>query len=267
MTTATAASLEMMLRGLRLPGFVTHHDELAIRAQWEGWSFGRYLHGLAELEYQERRERRVARLLKQSALPMEKSLAALDRAKLPKTGQRQLPHLCEGGFVERGENLLLFGLPGRGKTHLACAIGHELVLKGHPVLFVAAHALVQRLLLAKRELALERELKSLDGFDAVIVDDIGYVQQSREEMEILFTFLAERYERKTVIITSNLVFSQWDKIFKDPMTTAAAIDRIVHHATIIELDGPSIRSEVAKRRNGDRTAGASADEAMTTGEK
>ena len=94
-----------------------------------------------------------------------------------------------------------------------------------------------------------------------------YVQQSREEMEILFTFLAERYERRTVIITSNLVFSQWDKIFKDPMTTAAAIDRIVHHATIIELDGPSIRSEVAKRRNGDRTAGASADEAMTTGEK
>ena len=267
MTTATAASLEVMLRGLRLPGFVTHHDELAIRAQREGWSFGRYLHGLAELEYQERRERRVARLLKQSALPMEKSLAALDRAKLPKTVQRQLPHLGEGGFVERGENLLLFGLPGRGKTHLACAIGHELVLKGHPVLFVAAHALVQRLLLAKRELALERELKSLDGFDAVIVDDIGYVQQSREEMEILFTFLAERYERRTVIITSNLVFSQWDKIFKDPMTTAAAIDRIVHHATIIELDGPSIRSEVAKRRNGDRTAGASADEAMTTGAK
>ena len=260
--TATEASLEVLLRGLRLPGFVAHHDELAIRAQREGWSFGRYLHGLAELEYHERRERRVVRLSKQSNLPEDKRLGALDRTRLPKTVQRQLPVLCEGGFVERGENLLLFGLPGRGKTHLACAIGHELVARGWPVLFVAAHALVQRLLQAKRDLALERELKSLDTFDAVIIDDIGYVQQNRDEMEVLFTFLAERYERTTVIITSNLVFSQWDKIFKDPMTTAAAIDRIVHHATILELDGASFRTEAAKKRVGD---GASA--AAVTGEK
>jgi len=182
MTAATDASLEVLLRGLKLPGFVAHHDNLAIRAQRDGWSFGRYLHGLAELEYQERRERRGLRLLKQSGLPEDKRLSALDRAKLPKTVQRQLPVLCEGGFVERGENLLLFGLPGRGKTHLACAIGHELVLKGYAVLFVAAHALVQRLLLAKRDLALERALKTLDGFDAVIVDDIGYVQQNRDEI-------------------------------------------------------------------------------------
>jgi DNA replication protein DnaC len=122
------------------------------------------------------------------------------------------------------------------------------------VLFAATHALVQRLLRAKRDLALERELKTLDSFDAVIVDDIGYVQQSRDEMEVLFTFLAERYERRSVIITSNLVFSQWGRIFKDPMTTAAAIDRIVHHATILELDGASFRTEAAKRRNGDRAA-------------
>jgi len=265
MTAATDASLEVLLRGLKLPGFVAHHDNLAIRAQRDGWSFGRYLHGLAELEYQERRERRGLRLLKQSGLPEDKRLSALDRAKLPKTVQRQLPVLCEGGFVERGENLLLFGLPGRGKTHLACAIGHELVLKGYAVLFVAAHALVQRLLLAKRDLALERALKTLDGFDAVIVDDIGYVQQNRDEMEVLFTFLAERYERKTVVITSNLVFSQWDKIFKDPMTTAAAIDRIVHHATILELDGPSFRSEAAKRRAGDRPNGAETAEESVSG--
>ena len=248
---ATEASLEVLLRGLRLPGFVGHHEALAIRAQREGWSFGRYLHGLAELEYHERRERRVVRLRKLSDLPEEKCLGALDRARLPKAVQRQLPVLCEGGFVDRGENLLLFGLPGRGKTHVACAIGLELVARGRAVLFVATHALVQRLLKAKRDLALERELKSLDMFDAVIIDDIGYVQQSRDEMEVLFTFLAERYERKTVIITSNLVFSQWDKIFKDPMTTAAAIDRVVHHATILELDGTSFRNEAAKKRIGE----------------
>ena len=145
-----------------------------------------------------------------------------------------LPTLCEGGFVERGDNVLAFGLPGRGKTHLACAIGHELVRRGLPR---ALHADVRpraTLLGAKRDLRLEKELAALDSFDAVILDDIGYVQQSRDEMEVLFTFLAERYERKSVIITSNLVFSEWNRIFKDPMTTAAAIDRLVHHAVILE---------------------------------
>ena len=127
-----------------------------------------------------------------------------------------------------------------------CAIGYELIQRGYRVLFVATYALVQRLLVAKRELRLEDELAVLDGFDAVICDDIGYVQQNREEMEVLFTFLAERYERRTVIITSNLVFSEWDRIFKDPMTTAAAIDRFVHHAIVLELTGKSIRVEQAQ---------------------
>ena len=157
-----------------------------------------------------------------------------------------VPTLCEGAFVERGDNVLLFGLPGRGKTHLACAIGHELVRRGHRVLFTPTYALVQRLLAAKRDLRLEKELAALDGFDAVILDDIGYVQQSRDEMEVLFTFLAERYERKSVIITSNLVFSEWDRIFKDPMTTAAAIDRLVHHAVILEMTGTSVRADEAE---------------------
>ena len=157
-----------------------------------------------------------------------------------------LPTLCEGGFVERGDNLLAFGLPGRGKTHLVCAIGHELIQRGYRVLFTPTYALVQRLLAAKRDLRLEKELGVLDGFDAVILDDIGYVQQSRDEMEVLFTFLAERYERKSVIITSNLVFSEWDRIFKDPMTTAAAIDRLVHHAVILEMTGTSKRADDAE---------------------
>ena len=129
------------------------------------------------------------------------------------------------------------------------AIGHELVQRGYQVLFVPAFKLVQRLLVAKRDLALEAALRRLDRFDAVILDDIGYVQQGRDEMEVLFTFLAERYERRSVVITSNLVFSQWDQIFKDPMTTAGAIDRLVHHAVILELPGPSIRAEEAKQRS------------------
>ena len=165
---------------------------------------------------------------------------------LPPKVAKMLPTLCEGAFVERGDNLLAFGRPGRGKTHLVCAIGYELIQRGYRVLFVATYALVQRLLVAKRELRLEDELAVLDGFDAVICDDIGYVQQNREEMEVLFTFLAERYERRTVIITSNLVFSEWDRIFKDPMTTAAAIDRLVHHAIVLELTGKSIRVEQAQ---------------------
>ena len=166
--------------------------------------------------------------------------------------KRQVPTLCEGGFIERAENVLAFGLPGRGKTHLLAAIGHELVQRGYRVAFVAAFRLVHQLLAAKRALTLEAELRRLDAVDALIVDDIGYIQQDREEMEVLFTLLAERYERRSVLISSNLVFSQWDRIFKDPMTTACAIDRVVHHATILELTGSSYRSEAAKQRNGGR---------------
>ena len=144
---------------------------------------------------------------------------------------------------------MAFGLPGRGKSHLVCGIGHELIKRGYKVLFLPAYRLVQNLLIAKRDLTLDKELRRLDRFDAVILDDLGYIQQEREEMEVLFTFLGERYERRSVIITSNLVFSEWDKIFKDPMTTAAAIDRVVHHAVILELPGPSYRTEMAAKRN------------------
>lgn len=176
------------------------------------------------------------------------TLATLKLELLPTAVRRMLPTLCEGGFADRGENLLAFGLPGRGKTHLCAAIGHELVHRGFAVLFLPAYALVQRLLAARRAFELEKALRALDAYDAVIIDDIGYIQQDRDEMEVLFTFLAERYERRSVVITSNLVFSAWDRIFKDPMTTAAAIDRIVHHAVILELSGPSIRETEALAR-------------------
>src|SRR6218665_94073 len=203
------------------------HEELARRAGHEGWTCPHYLRQLVELELSERRGRRIERLLKASGLSTDKTLATLEQEKLPAKVRRQLPALCEGGFVERAENVLAFGLPGRGKTHVVSAIGHELVQHGYEVLFVPAVLLVQRLLLAKKNLLLEKELRRLDGYDAVIIDDIGYIQQDREEMEVLFTFLAQRYERRSVLITSNLVCSQWDRIFKDAMTAAAAIDRVV----------------------------------------
>ena len=254
-------SLGMHLRALRLPSFVAYHEEIGLRAEKGGWSFGQYLHQLTELEMNDRQVRRIERLRAQSDLPAEKTLATLNLGRLPAAIQRQVPTLCEGGFVERAENVLAFGMPGRGKTHLLCAIGHELVKGGRKVLFIAAYKLVQRLLAAKRDLALEAEVRRLDSFDAVIVDDIGYIQHDREEMEVLFTFLSERYERRSVMITSNLVFSQWDRIFKDPMTTACAIDRLVHHAIILELTGPSIRSEAAEKRN--KSAKAAANKAQT----
>ncbi len=258
-------SVEMLLRELKLPSFVAHHGALAQQAEQGGWSFDEFLYQLAELEVKERHERKILRLRKASHLPAEKTLSTLKLPRLPAPVRRQLPTLCEGGFVDRAENLLAFGLPGRGKTHLLCAIGHELVDRGYKVLFTPAYRLVQRLLAAKRELMLPLEMRRLDRFDAIIIDDIGYIQQDREEMEVLFTLLAERYERRSLMITSNLVFSQWDKIFKDPMTTAAAIDRLVHHSTVLELTGKSYRNEEAEQRltrsRGRTRDGESANEA------
>jgi DNA replication protein DnaC len=247
---AAPSQVGMLLRSLKLPGFVRSYSEAARQAEREGWSFERYLLHLTEIEVEDRRCHRIERLLRQSGLAHDKTLATLDLSRLPAPVRRSVPTLCEGGFVDRAENLLAFGLPGRGKSHLVSAVGHELVRRGYQVLFVPAFKLVQRLLAAKKELDLEATLRRLDRFDAVILDDLGYVQQSREEMEVLFTFLAERYERRSVLITSNLVFSEWDKVFQDPMTTACAIDRLVHHAVILELSGPSYRAQAAKQRSG-----------------
>ena len=246
---ATTEGLSLQLRALKLPSFHAQHEEMAGRAEREGWPFVRFLGELVSLELKERRSRRIERIRKTSGLPADKTLATLNLTRLPTKIQRQVSRLCEGGFIEKSENLLAFGMPGRGKSHLVCAIGHELVDRGYRVLFLPAYKLVQRLLAAKRDLALEAAMRKLDRYDAVIIDDIGYTQQDREEMEVLFNFLAERYERRSVLITSNLVFSQWDRIFKDAMTTAAAIDRLVHHSVILELTGESYRSDSAKKRN------------------
>jgi DNA replication protein DnaC len=206
------------------------------------------LREVLELEAQGRMERRVERLMRASKLPLGKTLDALDRARVPKAVMRRVDELVKGEFLGRAENVLVFGKPGVGKSHLACALGHALVERGHSVLFAPTYQLVQHLLAARRDLVLPRALRQLDVFDLVILDDIGYVQQSADEAEVLFTLMAERYERRSLLITSNLIFSEWGRIFKSPMTTAAAIDRLVHHASILEIDRGSIRAEDAERR-------------------
>jgi DNA replication protein DnaC len=255
-------ALNVTLRGLKLPAFIDHATELAAKAEREGWGYLGYLHHLAELEGQQRDQRRVERRRRQSCLPHTKTLETLQQERLSPAMRRSIASLCDGDFIAEARNVLAFGLPGRGKTHVACAIGHALVNRGHAVLFIPAYKLVQRLLAAKEQLRLDKELNRLDVYDAVIVDDIGYVQQNRDEMEVLFTFLAERYERKSVIITSNLVFSQWGRIFKDPMTTAAAIDRLVHHAVILELTGSSFRTDAAMG-TAQETAAVAAEQALS----
>lgn len=245
------SNLELLLRALRLATIRNCYQEVISRAEKEGWAYKQFLHHLAETELAERETRKTERLLKQSGLPRDKTLDTLNTNRFIEKIRKQIPALCDGSFVDRAENVLVFGLPGMGKTHIVSAIGHELISMGYRVLFVPTFKLVQRLLIAKRDLALEAELKKLDKFDVVILDDIGYIQQERDEMEVLFTFLGERYERRSIMLTSNLVFSQWDRIFKDSLTTAAAIDRVVHHAHILEVNRKrSYRAEEAAKRKG-----------------
>ncbi len=186
--------------------------------------------------------------MRESRLPLEKNLESFDLTRLPKKVIQQVRNLLEGGFLDKRENILAFGNPGSGKTHLLCAIAQEAVLQGRRVYFSTSALLVQQLLLAKRDLKLEKQIKKLGKYHAIVIDDIGYVQQNREEMEVLFTLLAERYERGSVMLSSNLPFSKWEQIFKDPMTTAAAIDRLVHHSVILELNIKSYRVEKARSR-------------------
>ena len=242
------------LRQLHLPTFRECFEELARRAVQETASYEQYLLELAERECQARWAKRTERLLRQSRLPLEKDLASFEMGRLPAKVARQVRTLVEGSFVDRRENLLLFGKTGTGKTHLLSAIAQELVRNGRKVISWPCALLVQELLLAKRDLTLSRLLKRLSKYEALLIDDIGYVQQSREEMEVLFTLLAERYERGTGMLTSNLPFSKWEAIFKDPMTTAAAIDRLVHHSVILELNIASYRLEEAKRTKGKEAA-------------
>jgi len=240
-------SLTQCLKELRLPTVRACYEQEADRARQESVSHEHYLAELVEREREVRRQNRIARRLRESKLPLEKNLENFDLERLPAKMVAHVNALLDGSFLDRTENVLAFGNPGSGKTHLLCAIGQELVLQDRRVLFTGCNLLVQQLLIAKRDLTLPRVLKRLGNYDALIIDDIGYVQQNREEMEVLFVLLAEQYERKSVMITSNLPFSKWQRIFKDPMTTAAAIDRLVHHSVILELNLPSYRLEQSQK--------------------
>jgi DNA replication protein DnaC len=246
-TPAWNEELKERFRELRLPMFREHFQKLAEQATRESLSHPQYLAELTRLECQARRQRRIQRLLEQSRLPRAKSWENFDWKRIPLAVARQAESLQDGSFLDRRENLLVFGKPGSGKTHCVCALAGRLVEQGRAILFSTCGLLVQSLLAAKRDLRLAKAIKQLSRFEGLILDDLGYVQQSREEMEVLFTLLAERYERGSVLLTSNLPFSLWEQIFKDAMTTAAAIDRLVHHCVIWELNVPSYRLENAQK--------------------
>jgi DNA replication protein DnaC len=227
--------LHTLLEHLKLSGMAASFADLALKAAKEGLSHEAYLHELAQREEAERFARRTERLLRQSGLPQEKTFRTFDLGRLSPTLQLHIERLKQATFLEQAINVIALGKPGVGKSHLGAALGYELIYSGHAVLWTPTSTLVQRLLAAKRDLRLPQELARLDKFACVILDDIGYVQHDRDEMEVLFTFLSERYERKSVLITTNLVFSEWERIFKDPMTTMAAIDRVIHHCVILDM--------------------------------
>jgi len=251
-------SLTRQFKELRMPTFRDQFAPMATRAAAESMGHLDYLSELTTLECQVRREGRIKRLMTRSKLPAGKTWDAFDLTRLPMSVRRQLETLRDGTFLDRQENILLFGKPGSGKSHALCALAEQLVLSGRSMLFTTCSLLVQQLLIAKRDLRLPKLIKQFSSYEGLIIDDLGYVQQSREEMEVLFTLLAERYERGSVLLTSNLAFSKWDQIFKDAMTTAAAIDRLVHHSVIIELNVPSYRVEKAKTRGKSTTEEAPA---------
>jgi DNA replication protein DnaC len=244
LTTSTPPATERLTTLLTTFGVTTAADEIVPRLTQAGHQEAvPVLVEVFDAEAEARRQRRIARLHRTSRLPPGKTFETLDTGRLPVPIVQRLQELATGAFLDTATNVLAFGLPGVGKSHALCAVAHALIEAGHSVLFTPAYAIVQELLSAKRDLDLPRALRKLDLFEVILLDDLGYVQQSPDEAEVLFTLLAERYERRSVMVTSNLVFSQWDRIFRDQMATAAAIDRLVHHAVLLEFDVPSFRTD------------------------
>jgi DNA replication protein DnaC len=219
--------LTSQLRALKLSSMAESFSDIALKAVRNGLSHEAFLHELVRLECEAREQRRRARLLQESGLPREKTFRTLQVAAFPPLIRQQIERLRSGAFVQQAVNVVVVGKPGAGKSHLLASLGHAM--------WRSTAQLMQRLLAAKRDLRLPQELAKLDRYACLILDDIGYVQHDQDEMEILFTLLSERYERKTVMISTNLVFSEWTRIFKSPMTTMAAIDRVVHHCVIVDM--------------------------------
>jgi len=253
------------LHALKLPTMAESFSEIALKAARNGLSHEAYLHELVRLEWEAREQRRRVRLLQESGLPREKTFRTLQLGAFPPLIRQQIERLRSGAFVQQAVNVVVVGKPGAGKSHLLASLGHALIAQGYPVLWRSTAQLMQRLLAAKRDLRLPQELAKLDRYACLILDDIGYVQHDQDEMEILFTLLSERYERKTVMISTNLVFSEWTRIFKSPMTTMAAIDRVVHHCVIVDMMAiDSYRAKEATISNQQTTSIRLDAEARTT---
>ena len=244
---ADAARLSIMLAELRLPTVRRLWETIGAQADREGWPAVRLLAVLFEHEIAERESRRLARHRLESNLAADKTLASFDFEQVPTVSKAHVAALAEGDvWIEKGANLLLFGPPGSGKSHLVSAIGHALIDRGWRVLFTRTGDLVQRLQAARRELRLAAELAKLDRFDLLVLDDISYVRRDQAETSVLFELIAERYERKSLAITANQPFSAWEGIFPDAAMTLAAVDRLVHHATILEMNVESYRRKAAR---------------------
>ena len=241
-------ALPGMLTALRLPSFQRHWQTLADRADTEGWPASRFLAALAEPELAERDARRIHRHLQQSRLPGGKTPGTLDFKALPGVSKARIEALAAGDWIETGANLIAIGNSGAGKTHVLCAIGHALVETGRRVLYTSTTEMVQKLQAARRDLALEAALARLDKFDLIILDDITYARKDQAESSVLFELIARRYETGSLATAANQPFSARDRIFPDQAVTVAAIDRLVHHATILEMNGDSYRRRAAAGR-------------------
>jgi len=250
-----AARLTLLLNDLRLPAIKQDWPGFAERADKESWPAARFLAGLAEHEIAERHRRRLARHLAEAQLLPGKTLDSFDFDVVPIISKAHVLAICAGdSWIGQGANLLLIGGPGGGKTHLASAIGLALVENGWRVLFARTSDLVQRLQLARRELALEAAINRLDRFNLLILDDLAYVSKDQAETSVLFELISARYERRSILITANQPFGAWGKVFSDPAMTLAAVDRLVHHATIFEINVDSFRRRAALGRK-HKTAG------------
>jgi DNA replication protein DnaC len=253
------ATLPLLLKQLNLTSMARHWPQLLEQARRDGWDGAQYLGALCERELAERHSRRIARYAKESQLPPGKSLASFDFSEVAALPAARIEALAGStDWTRQARNVLLFGASGVGKTHLAAAIGHALIERGVRVRYAATNALVQQLQLAREQLRLEDALHKLDKCPVLILDDFGYVKKSTQETQVLFELIAHRYERASLIITSNQPFAEWDRIFPDPVMTVAAVDRLVHHATIIEVVSDSYRRKQALARLGQDGVGTAA---------